>query len=1067
MPLAQSSMAAFLTSKAKENTRPFDGLVCDDDDFSSKPFKVATSQAAAAASAPKKRGAGTAPKSDDCKRAKGAPLAGQPAARPPMPPLPPLKPLLTKLPEEARPHVLQTWQGLKVLHSLSPRFCVDGARLSPPTLDELEEMLAAPETCACCFAHGGALGEVHIALLNMLLDTEADELDAADHGDTPGASLALRFGAGCAAAEDAAGTSAAATPASLGPRVFAEELVPRLREACMLLDEITWVDVLHGYLRWIFASEGASLRSLLPALHQLQQHLDLGEPYHRASAALKAASLAELCDRGFDCHKEDLEAMCKELEREDKLSAKAKKEAEKAQKAAAKQAHKVSKGKLGGFGGGGSSSGDSNTPPSGDSRAADAKTRAAADAKLDGVADARRRRAEEEQLRLLPLGRDREGSCYYVLGEPAAEPALDAPRTSADELPPPPAGRLLVEWVRRPDPNPASFKRSWGEAGEERRWGEVRSRTALCAALELSSDARDRSLLAALRALDREGAAETAPRLPSTPVGTAVASASAASTSAASTSVASTSVASTSVACTSAATAASTSSAVANALGSTAAAPAVVSAALGFRVTGHEWLGRRVRLIDEDDGKVSDATLVGFLPAGADEDAHGEATADATMDEVPDAPLPGLPCLCFRTHDGRTLREAEAAEALAEAAEADLRFLRRNMLFAQQLLERATPKAHAKKKLKRAPADGDGRATEVGGDGGGAGSGCDGGGDVDDGDGASAATAWATDIARASAPRDFAPLLRSLHERMVHAAAEGTDEAAALEARRAVWQRGWLQRLAASPSLSPMGLRLLELEAMLLPSQDAVVPHSNLAQGMRAGAMVQVADERGQWHDATVVACWRDASFRVGRAVKRSVPSDPAWLLTDFSSPAEPDGRRLLHRQWRPWPKVMASRQPSAAPTAKKGGASTAAAASRRRAAHAQVAAGGMRERRGAADRACAAFQRVAADEDEDEEAGSEVDGSASGSDDDDEEEPPTMGDIVEVRVDSTDGGGGGRGGGKRNSRAKWVAAEVIRTFRGGSFEARPKGDGDSEVTPPKLKRELSDVGRTWRKIVG
>ena len=93
----------------------------------------------------------------------------------------------------------------------------------------------------------------------------------------------------------------------------------------------------------------------------------------------------------------------------------------------------------------------------------------------------------------------------------------------------------------------------------------------------------------------------------------------------------------------------------------------------------------------------------------------------------------------------------------------------------------------------------------------------------------------------------------------------------------------------------------------------------------------------------------------------------------------------------------------------------------------------------------------------------------ASGSRDEDEEEAEvSMGDEIEVRVvDGTDGaadGCGGRGAGKRTGRAEWVAAEGTRTFRGGSFEAQPKG-GVEDM--PKLKCGLSDVGRTWRKIVG
>ena len=56
--------------------------------------------------------------------------------------------------------------------------------------------------------------------------------------------------------------------------------------------------------------------------------------------------------------------------------------------------------------------------------------------------------------------------------------------------------------------------------------------------------------------------------------------------------------------------------------GSTAAA------ALGFRIVGHDWLGRRVRLVDEKDGKVSDGTLVGFQTAPAHKDIMAGALRD-------------------------------------------------------------------------------------------------------------------------------------------------------------------------------------------------------------------------------------------------------------------------------------------------------------------------------------------------------------------------------------------------------------------------------------------------------
>ena len=114
----------------------------------------------------------------------------------------------------------------------------------------------------------------------------------------------------------------------------------------MMLDEITWVEILHRYLKWIFApewiyaSEDSSLRALLPKLYELEQHLEAGEPYHSAPAMLKAAALAELCDRAFDLHADDLKTRAMELDEHDK---KAKKDSSKSSKKEAKRAKKEHK----------------------------------------------------------------------------------------------------------------------------------------------------------------------------------------------------------------------------------------------------------------------------------------------------------------------------------------------------------------------------------------------------------------------------------------------------------------------------------------------------------------------------------------------------------------------------------------------------------------------------------------------------------------------------------------------------------------------------------------------------
>jgi len=54
------------------------------------------------------------------------------------------------------------------------------------------------------------------------------------------------------------------------------------------------------------------------------------------------------------------------------------------------------------------------------------------------------------------------------------------------------------------------------------------------------------------------------------------------------------------------------------------------------------------------------------------------------------------------------------------------------------------------------------------------------------------------------------------------------------------------------------------------------------------------------WSDATVVAIWRNGSFRV------QVGADCEWI-EDFPSPASVEGRRLLGREWRVVPGARAA----------------------------------------------------------------------------------------------------------------------------------------------------------------
>ena len=85
--------------------------------------------------------------------------------------------------------------------------------------------------------------------------------------------------------------------------------------------------------------------------------------------------------------------------------------------------------------------------------------------------------------------------------------------------------------------------------------------------------------------------------------------------------------------------------------------------------------------------------------------------------------------------------------------------------------------------------------------------------------------------------------------------------------------------------------------------------------------------------------------------------------------------------------------------------------------------------------------------------------GSSEGEDDDEEEvAQPELGMAVEVYVTEGGGGGGGggaaRGGKRKRPRGEWVQAEVVRLFRGGSFEVVIGGKGTKEEEGGKEEEE-------------
>ena len=240
----------------------------------------------------------------------------------------------------------------------------------------------------------------------------------------------------------------------------------------------------------------------------------------------------------------------------------------------------------------------------------------------------------------------------------------------------------------------------------------------------------------------------------------------------------------------------------------------------------------------------------------------------------------------------------------------------------------------------------------------------------------------------------------------------------------------------------------------------------------------------GKFVEGRVVACFRNSSFRVRveEADKRDASRKHVTTL-ELAAPGTAEGNRIVNKLWRLPPQSKEAR-------AKRGAGGGAGGAS----GGAGGAGGGRAPPRGAAQRARAAVSKAAraGDKSEDEEEGAESDSSeeadgagTSESDEDDVEDEgddvrvPKLGETLEVFLteDGEKGGGGGGRSGKKRARGEWVAAEVVRVLRGGSFEvgvpvpAEEESSEEDDVederrpTTRKVKYGLDGHDREWRYV--
>ena len=519
--------------------------------------------------------------------------------------------------------------------------------------------------------------------------------------------------------------------------------------------------------------------------------------------------------------------------------------------------------------------------------------------------------------------------------------------------------------------------------------------------------------------------------------------------------------------------------------------------AQGVRRRGHEWLGRRVRLLG-DERKPVDGTITGWRPASVVEPAPqpdapdegatpGEAAVEMAavtasqesessevreVDSVAgDGPSPGAPSdveerWLVELDDGKTamLDAAEVEEALAEARDAPLRRLKKLLLHAQAgarddltLWTKVAPPASKAGSsddkwldsghtwlgrtvlrlgvdaviTRWQPADGedgvlfhvvhaDGDEEDIDEDeardamAGSADSGA--GGDDDSADKVAHAEHRSAWVARVHAAEDAAGLRLALQE-----LSEVSKTAHDATGAGASWWSTWRKHLNDSATIAQLAVRLIELEAAIATCGD-----------LRVGTEVEVAvaekdGKEEEWLRAPIVSVWRDGSFRVLVQIRKS--KEAGEWIEDFASPASKTGRKEYNKDWRTIPK----------PRSKRGAADSASASEQPR-----------------GPRAAAKKARSAS---------SFVDKSIYGMADSDEESPargrdsfdfnslpvskaPEMGETIELKEKRKKGG-----------PPQWRAAEVVRIFRGGAFEAQHV---DAPSSKGKYKEE--DEMITWRR---
>jgi hypothetical protein len=254
----------------------------------------------------------------------------------------------------------------------------------------------------------------------------------------------------------------------------------------------------------------------------------------------------------------------------------------------------------------------------------------------------------------------------------------------------------------------------------------------------------------------------------------------------------------------------------------------------------------------------------------------------------------------------------------------------------------------------------------------------------------------------------------------------------AADAASAQWRREWEARLHASATVPQLAVRLLELESMLLPRD-----------GLRTGMQIEVSieDDDGsnhEWVPAPIVGVWRDGSFRA--LVKKHEKEGPLEWVEDYASPYSKQGRKERGKDWR-WV------GPAASTRAKRGAVEPS-----------DVSLSNIESRggkRAAAKRARSSRSFVESQKSDDDDEGSASGRSSRRSSGASEAEvrpsyevaPPEMGQQVEVL---------------KNKR-KWVAAEVSRVLRGGSFEAQEHADDGEDGA--KGKHTVDDYMTTWRNV--